>query len=435
MPQRIIAAAFFLSPQPSPWIITRCSLAALQSRLSWTFQQPNRSQGDSVKITNVRAYVVEPNLPEYGSSSDRQWTFIRVDTDEGLTGWGEATNYPRGGSFIVASAVRQFRDALIGEDASDIERIWHKIFRFYTYLGNRGLVTTAISGIDIALWDIKGQALGRPVYDLLGGKVRDDIRLYANGWFGGCSTPEQYAAAAAKVVKSGHTAMKMDPFLEMRPYHTGYVTGQISADGEEFGYDITKAIREAVGPDIEILIDAHGHYNVPTAIRIANTLFEQSQIGWFEEPLPPEGYDALKTVRDHVEPAICVGERLFTRWDFVRIFKEQLADYVMPDIVWTGGISEIKKIATMAEAYYVPISPHNAMGPLQVVAGAHAMMSVPNFYRLEHSIAAIPSYNAMLTESIDFHGDSVSVSDRPGLGTAISEEAIAKFAHPGWPVE
>jgi galactonate dehydratase len=297
------------------------------------------------------------------------------------------------------------------------------------------MVTTAISGIDIALWDIKGKALGRPIYDLLGGKIRDDVRLYANGWFGGCSTPRQYTAAAKKVVASGHTAMKMDPFLEMRPFHTGYVTGQISADGEELGCDITKAVREAVGPQIEILIDAHGHYNVPTAIRLANRLYEESQIGWFEEPVPPESFDALKTVREHTDARICVGERLFTRFDFVRIFRENLADYIMPDVVWTGGISEIKKIATMAEAYNVPISPHNAMGPLQVVAGAHAMMSVPNFYRLEHSMAAIPGYNSMLTEPINFHGDSVTVSGKPGLGVDISPEALAKHAHPDWPQE
>ena len=398
-------------------------------------QKPHRPGRSELKITDVRAYVVSPDLPEYGSSSEREWTFVRIDTDEGITGWGEATNYPRKGSFIVANTVRLLRDELVGEDPADIERIWHKVYRFYTYLGSRGMVTTVISGIDIALWDIKGKALGRPIYDLLGGKMRDDVRLYANGWFGGCSTPEQYAEAAKKVVASGHTAMKMDPFLEMRPFHTGYVDGQISPDGEQLGYDITKAIRDAVGPQIEILIDAHGHYNVPTAIRIANRLYEESQIGWFEEPLPPESFDSLKTVREHVDARIRVGERLFTRWDFVRIFKDGLADYIMPDVVWTGGISEIKKIATMAEAYYVPISPHNAMGPLQVVAGSHAMMTVPNFYRLEHSMAAIPSYNSMLTEPINFHGDSVTLNDKPGLGVEISHEALAKFAHPDWPQE
>lgn len=394
---------------------------------------PNRSL--VLKITDVRAYVVSPDLPEYGSSAEREWTFVRIDTDEGITGWGEATNYPHKGSFIVANTVRLLRDELIGEDPSEIERIWQKVYRFFTYLGSRGMVTTVISGIDIALWDIKGKALNRPIYDLLGGKVRDEVRLYANGWFGGCSTPEQYAEAAKKVVESGHTAMKMDPFLEMRSFHTGYMDGQISAQGENLGCDITLAVREAVGKDVEVLIDAHGHYNVPTAIRLGNRLFEESKIGWFEEPLPPESFDSLKTVRDNVQAPICVGERLFTRWDFLPVLRDGLTDYLMPDVVWTGGISEIKKIATMAETYYIPVSPHNAMGPLQVIAGSHAMMTVPNFYRVEHSLAAIPSYNAMLTEPINFHGESVSVSGKPGLGVDIDPDALARFAHPDWPQE
>ena len=385
-----------------------------------------------MKITNVNAYVVDPDLPEYGSSSERQWTFVQIDTDEGITGWGEATNYPGGGSFLTGQTVRMLKELLVGEDPADIERIWHMIYRRYTYLGARGLPTTALSGIDIALWDIKGKALGKPIYDLLGGKLRDRVRLYANGWFGGCSTPEQFAAAAKKVVESGHDALKLDPFLEMRPFHTGYVDGQISADGEELGCNIVSAIRAAVGPKVEILIDAHGHYNVPTAVRLANRLYAESNITWFEEPVPPEGYEALRIVREQVQPAICVGERLFTRWDFVPIFQQRLADYIMPDVVWTGGISELKKIATMAEAYFIPISPHNAMGPLQVVAGAHVMMTVPNFYRLEHSTAAIPSYNAMLVEPIHFSGGDVQVSGKPGLGVELNLDAIQAHLHPDW---
>ena len=227
--------------------------------------------------------------------------------------------------------------------------------------------------------------------------------------------------------------MKLDPFLEMRPYHTAYQTGQISQDGEQFGYDIVRATREAVGPNFDILIDAHGHYNVPVAIRMANNLYEQSRIEWFEEPLPPEGFAGLETIRAHTEPNICVGERLFTRWDFLPVFHKNLADYIMPDIVWTGGISEIRKIATMAEAYYIPISPHNAMGSLQVVAGAHVAMSTVNFYRLEHSIASIPAYNSMLEEPIDFHGQYVKVTGKPGLGVDVSMDAIAEYLHPDSP--
>jgi galactonate dehydratase len=166
-----------------------------------------------MKITNVEAWVVEPDL---GGLSDYkgewQWTFVTIETDEGITGWGESSSTPRNGSLLTGAGVRAVREALIGEDPADIERLWHKLFRRYTYMGSRGFPTTIISGIDIALWDIKGKATGRPVYDLLGGKMRDEIRMYANAWFGGCSTPEDYAAAAKKVVAEGHDAMKMDPF-------------------------------------------------------------------------------------------------------------------------------------------------------------------------------------------------------------------------------
>ena len=182
-----------------------------------------------------------------------------------------------------------------------------------------------------------------PVYELLGGKFRDEVRLYANGWFTGATTPEDYFQAAKKVVADGHEAMKLDPFNEMVPVHTKFTDGVISHAGEQLGYDIVRAVREAIGPKPEILIDAHGNFNVPTAIRLANTLHEQSNIEWFEEPLPQESFDALETVRRNTVPNICVGERLYTRWDFLPIFRRNLANYIMPDIVWTGGISEIKK--------------------------------------------------------------------------------------------
>ena len=386
-----------------------------------------------MKITDVKAWVVEPQGTFPGSTMERQWTFVRIDTDEGISGWGEATSSPRRGSFLTAQAILAMKEALVGEDPVNIEPLWHRLYRRYTYMGSRGLPTTAISGIDIALWDIRGKALGKPIYDLLGGKFRDEVRLYANGWFAGASTPEDYYEAAKKVAASGHEALKLDPFLEMRPYHTAYEMGQISQDGEQLGYDIVRATRDGVGPQFEILIDAHGHYNVPVAIRIANNLYEQSRIEWFEEPLPPEGFDGLETIRRHTQPNICVGERLFTRWDFLPVFHRNLADYIMPDIVWTGGISEIRKIATMAEAYYIPISPHNAMGSLQIVAGAHVAMSTVNFYRLEHSLASIPAYNAMLEEPIDFHGQYVKVSGKPGLGVEVSMDAIAKHLHPDSP--
>ena len=391
-----------------------------------------------MKITDIKAHVVMPDLGPMNNASsglsEWQWTFVTIETDEGITGWGESSNVPRNTSLLTGKGVLAMREALIGEDPADIERLWHKMFRRYTYLGSRGFPTTVISGIDIALWDIKGKALGKPVYDLLGGKMRENVRLYANGWFGGCSTPEQYAAAAKRVVAKGHDAVKLDPFLEMAPFHTMYQDGQISAAGENLGCNIVKAIREAVGPDIEILIDAHGHYNVPVAVRLANRLYDESKIAWFEEPLPPEGIDGMISVRKQVRAPICVGERLFTRWDFLPYFHNGLTDYVMPDVTWTGGISELKKIATMAEAYYIPISPHNAQGPGQILAGAHVSMTVPNFYRLEHAVEFIPGYNEFLQEPLNFHDNKLDLPTKPGLGIDLDMDKVREKLHPDWPV-
>jgi len=391
-----------------------------------------------MKITGVKAYVVDAFAIGGAEAAELRaregelsWTFVRIDTDEGITGFGEASNYPGNGSLIVGDAVRRVREFVIGEDPADINKLWHTLFRKAAYLGPRGLPTAVISGIDIALWDIKGKALNRPIYDLIGGRMRPAVPLYANAWFPGCETPEQYADAARRVVATGHVALKLDPFLEMRPFHTAYVSGQISAAGEELGVNIVAAVREAVGPAVEILIDAHGHYNVPTAVRLCRRL-EPHRIGWFEEPVPPESHAALRAVREQVGVPICVGERLYTRWDFLPILEQRLADFIMPDIVWTGGISEMLRIATMAETYHVPISPHNAMGALQIVAGSHVAMTVPNFYRLEHCVWSIPSYQACLLNPIEFTDERILLSGRPGLGHDLNVEKLLAHPAPGW---
>jgi galactonate dehydratase len=258
--------------------------------------------------------------------------------------------------------------------------------------------------------------------------------MYANAWFGGCSTPEDYYEAAKRTVAEGHDAMKMDPFLEMQPYHTMYQDGQISAEGENLGCDITAAVRDAVGPDVEVLIDAHGHYNVKTAVRLANRLYDESKIDWFEEPLPPEGIEALRSVRQQMRAPICLGERLFTRWDYSQILHEGLTDFIMPDVTWTGGISELKKIATMAETYYIPISPHNAQGPGQILGGAHVSMSTPNFYRLEHALDFKAGYDHFLQEPLNWQGNKLILSDKPGLGIDLDMDVVRAELHPDWVV-
>jgi galactonate dehydratase len=335
---------------------------------------------------------------------------------------------------VLGAALRAARADLIGEDPADIERIWHKLYRRFTYAGSRGFGTGLTAGVDMALWDIKGKATARPVYDLLGGRFRDRMLLYANGWFDGCSTPDDYAEAARRnVVGKGYTACKLDPFLEMRPFHTTYQDGKISEAGEQQGYDIVAAVREAVGSECEILIDAHGHYNAPTAVRLANQLLERSNIGWFEEPVPPESYDALRQVRERTAAPISVGERLFTRYDFLPVFRDRLADYVMPDTVYTGGISEAKRIAALAEVYNVPVSPHVVPGgPLELVSAAHVVTTIPNFYRLEHSLSLIPVHCEMLSEPYQIEDGYLRLNGKPGLGYDLDEDWLEAHRHPDW---
>jgi galactonate dehydratase len=179
------------------------------------------------------------------------------------------------------------------------------------------------------------------------------------------------------------------------------------------------------------LIDAHALYNVPTAIRLATRLAPYN-IVWFEEPVPPESYHALKQVRQQVPVRICVGERLHTRFEFIPVFENHLADFIMPDVTWTGGISELKKISTLAEAYYVPVSPHDASGPVNIMAGAHTMMTVPNFYKLESARLLMETYNVFLKTPLDIRDGVLHIPDRPGLGIEFNLDYFKANAAPGW---
>jgi galactonate dehydratase len=389
-----------------------------------------------MKITDMRVWLTA--MPIEGAGS-RTWVFIEIDTDEGITGIGEASSTGGGGSVIVGNMMNNlrdstvatdFRESLIGEDPENIDKIWHKLWRRFTGGGGwGGFVSTVVSGIDIALWDIKGKALGKPVYNLLGGAFRDKILLYTHVRPG---DPELAAEHARSLVAEGYTAMKTDPYMpEMRPHHRRYTTGTISAEGAANGEATIAAIREAVGPNIEVLVDAHGNFNVPTAIKLCRML-EPYDLTWFEEPVQPESYEALQQVREAVDIPLCVGERLYTRFGFLPVFKNRLADYIMPDIVWTGGITETRKIANMAEAFHIPISPHDANGPINIIAGAHTMMTVPNFYRLEIASGWMDMYNACIDPPLDIRDGYLHLSDRPGLGVELDLDYIKAHSDPDW---
>ncbi len=386
-----------------------------------------------MKITDLRVYLTRPK------GSNRSWLFVEIDTDEGITGVGESTNSGGGGAIVVGRAYemlkhdlegQDFSEGLVGQNPSNIDSIWHRIYRRFGTLGSRGFGTTLASGIDMALWDIKGKALGRPVWDLLGGKMRDSVPVYSH--VNSIDDIDACVLDAKRQVELGYQALKLDPFSpEMSKHHRRYVDGKISPAASEYADNLMGALREAVGPNIELMIDAHGNFDVSTATELCNRMMKHN-LTWFEEPLQPESLDAHRQLRQNTDVNLCIGERKYTRWDFAPYLQEGLVNYIMPDICWTGGISEMKKIAILAETYYVPISPHDASGAFNVITGAHVLMNVPNIYRLEMSDHSLENYNSVITEPLEIRNGHLYLPKKSGLGYELDHDFIANHPDPEW---
>ena len=380
-----------------------------------------------MKITGVKPWLIKSSASYWG-----EFLFIEVTTDEGVSGWGEITTTTKLANRALCSMLRQIGSSLVGEDPGKIEYLWHKTFRSYTYMGSRGAAVECVSAIDIALWDIRGKVLGKPIYELLGGAVRDEIALYTHPDQRKFTGREGVVNEIRDIVNSGHTALKFDPYEyqgevidgRAREQRNGYLDGSMSRKHEREAAELTALIRETAGPETEILIDAHGRFDVPTAIRLCRSLEEAGDIDWFEEPCPPESLNALKQVREKVSAPISWGERGHTKWDFAPVLENKLADYIMPDVTWTGGITELKKISALCEAYYIPVSPHDAAGPINVVAGAHVMMTVPNFYKLETSEWNLNKYTSLIDTPLDNSNGSLKLPKKPGLGYEMNRDYL-----------
>ncbi len=344
------------------------------------------------------------------------WVFVKVLTDSGLHGVGESTLEHR--EQTVAQAVRELERTLLGKDPHNIEALWHQIYRDAYWRGGAVLMS-ALSGVEMALWDIKGKALGVPVWQLLGGKVRDAIPCYANGWFAPAKTPDEFAEKAKLAVQAGFRGLKWDPF--------GAAYLEIDKRGLREALACVGAVVAAVGPEVDILIEGHGRFNVPTAIRIAHAL-EDFDIHWFEEPIPPDNLEALAEVKLRTRVPIAAGERLYSRWDYQRFFALRCADFAQPDVSHVGGIMEVKKIAAQAEANHLAICPHNPSGPVANAAGLQLAACVPNFSVLETMSADVPHRREISTEQIVFENGAMKIPDAPGLGIDLNISAMA--AHP-----
>ncbi len=364
-----------------------------------------------MKVTDIKCFAVD--------CFRTNWVFVKVYTDEGIDGVGEATLEYKEKALL--GAVEHIKEYLVGKNPLDIEKHWHAIYRDAYWRGGPVLMS-ALSAVEMALWDILGKSLNVPVYQLLGGKVNDKVRIYVNGWFAGAKEPEEFGAKAKEAVKRGVTAMKWDPFGK------NYLN--ISNAELDKALRNVAAVREAVGSNVDLLIEGHGRFNIPTGIKIAKEL-EQFKPMFFEEPVPPDNLDALKAVRDKSPVAISAGERLYTRWDYKRMFDLMAADYIQPDISHAGGIMELKKIAAEAECRYTPFAPHNPSGPVANAATLQLAATCPNFEILEIMYSDVEWRKDVTNEDLTYKDGYMTIPDKPGLGIDINEEAC--LAHPYQP--
>ena len=361
-----------------------------------------------MKVTDVKTFTVD--------CFRTNWIFVKVYTDEGICGVGEATLEYKEKALV--GAVEHIKEYLVGEDPRDIERHFHSVYRDAYWRGGPVLMS-ALSAVEMALWDILGKSLGVPVYRLLGGKIHEKVRIYVNGWFSGAKEPEEFAEKAKKAVSRGITAMKWDPFGK------NYLN--ISNAELDKSLRCVAAVREAVGDGIDLLIEGHGRFNIPTGIKIANEL-EQFKPMLFEEPVPPDNLDALREVKDRTNLAISAGERLYTRWDYKPLFDKMAADYIQPDVSHAGGIMELKKIAAEAECRYIPFAPHNPSGPVANAATLQLAANCPNFCILEIMYSDVTWRADVTDEKLEYADGYMTIPDKPGLGIEINEEAC--LAHP-----
>lgn len=361
-----------------------------------------------MKITDIRTFVVD--------CFRTNWVFVKVYTDEGLTGVGEGTLEYK--EKALCGAVEHIKSYLLGKDPCQIERHYHAIYRDAYWRGGAVLMS-ALSAVEMALWDILGKSLGVPVWQLLGGRANDDCRIYVNGWFAGAKTPEEFGERARAAAERGVSAMKWDPFgknyMQMSPAELRQAVRCIAA------------VREAVGEDVELLIEGHGRFDVPTATRIAAEIAPFRPL-FFEEPVPPDNLEALAAVREKSPVPIAAGERLYTRYDYNELFRRRAADYIQPDISHAGGIMELKKLAAQAEANYIAFAPHNPSGPVANAATLQIAGCCPNFCILEIMYADVDYRRYITNENLAYENGRIRIGDKPGLGIELNEEECLR--HP-----
>lgn len=387
-----------------------------------------------MRITNVEIYDIQ-------ATWRRGWNpvIVRINTDEGIYGLGEAGVAVGGGHNAYAGVLKDLAEMhLIGADPMNSEKLWETLLRKTWLAQGGGLVTFAgISGIDQALWDIKGKAAGLPVYQLLGGKTRDKIRAYASqihfGWPANYAkpavTPEELAEAALKAVDAGFDALKIDPITyDEKGRRDGWdMTARIGRERLDLIYRRVAAIRNAVGANVDIILETHANPGVTAAIQIGRVM-EDLDCMYFEEPVNSHSVDAMAKVAQEVNIPIAAGEHIATRWGFRQYFEKQVLRVIQPDLCITGGISEGKKIADMAHAYDVSVQCHCCGSPLTLVSALHLEAVIPNFIIHEYvNTTGSPENRALVTPDLQVERGRFTVPEGPGLGVLLNEKEIAKY--------
>jgi galactonate dehydratase len=341
------------------------------------------------------------------------WLFVRVTTDEGLVGWGEGSLH--GAIASVETAIHEISPILLGQDPSGVERHWHRLYHAWRWRGG-SVQQTALGALDTALWDLEGKRLGVPLYRLLGGPFRTRIRGYASHWLGGAETPDQVQEGARDAVRRGFTGFKWSPF-----------GADWFANGEERGIrraaDLMAAAREAVGPDVDIFVECGERLSPRTLVRVAE-LFGPSRPSWFEEPVPFENAKVMAALQREIQVPFATGERLLSRWEYREIIEDGACKVIQPDLMHAGGITEVRKIAAMADTYFVPVAPHNPGGPISMLGAMHLAASLSNFYILEQMEDERALRDSISTHPVPYRDGHFELTDRPGLGTDVDLDVL-----------
>jgi galactonate dehydratase len=354
------------------------------------------SPRDNLKITKLETFLVKP-----------RWLFLKVHTNAGIVGLGEPVT--EGRALTCAQAVKEIEPYLMGKDPRRVAHHWQAIYRHAFYRGGP-ILTSALSGIDQALWDIKGKALGVPVYELLGGPTRDRVRVYAHG-----GTPDALKAGVAK----GFTAFKTGP-ARKRPSRYIETPAAVQYAAEQFA-----ELRRAVGNEIDIGIDFHGETSPATAKLLIKAL-EPYQPMFVEEPVNCQEHDVMAEIARGTFLPIATGERVFTKWGFREVLEKKAATVLQPDLCHAGGITEVRLIAGMAEAFYATIAPHNPLGPISLAAGVQMAASIPNFLCQEQ----VSLGEGYLKKPFTVRNGYLDLPTGPGLGIELDENAMAdKIGH------